>query len=185
MINEDTLKSIEKLHSMKAEGVISESDYEEAKRKLLDGRSTARPVRSASSDISPDLSSDGYLAWMLLPLRRYAQFDGRSSRREFWLFLLAVNVILGALALIWMLDTNYFGQTGALGSLAFAILVLGMLGVIVPYIAVQVRRFHDQGRSGWFALINIIPYIGAIIVLVMMAIPGTEGENEYGPDPLI
>ena len=53
----------------------------------------------------------------------------------------------------------------------------------MPLIAVEVRRFHDQDRSGWFALLNLIPYIGPLIVLGMMCIDGTPGENRFGPNP--
>ena len=51
-------------------------------------------------------------------------------------------------------------------------------------VAVQVRRFHDQDKSGWLALMNLIPYLGAIVALGFMLIPGTEGDNQYGVDPL-
>ncbi|KZY54621.1 hypothetical protein A3736_13920 [Erythrobacter sp. HI0063] len=119
----------------------------------------------------------------MLPLRRYAQFTGRSGRKEFWLFLLGVNLVGAALAIVWTADTNVLGFTGTIGNMAFAVLIIGFLGILLPYLAVQVRRFHDQNRSGWFALINLIPYIGPLIVLVMMALPGADGENEYGPDP--
>jgi uncharacterized membrane protein YhaH (DUF805 family) len=122
---------------------------------------------------------------MFLPLKRYAQFHGRSSRREFWMFLLMTNVVALALAIIAMSDTNIFGQTGTIGNLAFALMALGFLGVLVPLVAVEVRRFHDQGKSGWFALLNLIPYIGALIVLGFMLVPGNEGENDFGPDPAV
>ena len=54
---------------------------------------------------------------------------------------------------------------------------------ILPYIAVQVRRFHDQGKSGWFAALNLIPYLGVFVVLAFMLVPGQHGDNEYGGDP--
>jgi uncharacterized membrane protein YhaH (DUF805 family) len=122
---------------------------------------------------------------MVLPLRRYAQFTGRSSRKEFWMFLLFTNAVSLALGLIWTLDTDVFGQPGPIGNLALALLVIGVLGVIVPVIAVEVRRFHDQGKSGWFSLLNLIPYIGPLIVLGFMLVPGTAGDNEYGEDPTL
>jgi uncharacterized membrane protein YhaH (DUF805 family) len=55
--------------------------------------------------------------------------------------------------------------------------------VIIPSIAVQVRRFHDQDKSGWFVLLSLIPFLGAIIVLVFMFIEGTKGPNRFGADP--
>jgi uncharacterized membrane protein YhaH (DUF805 family) len=67
------------------------------------------------------------------------------------------------------------------------IFLLGMvawLGVLVPSIAVQVRRFHDQDLSGWFVLLGFVPYIGWLVIIVFMCIPGTKGDNRYGTDPL-
>ena len=61
--------------------------------------------------------------------------------------------------------------------------LLFLLAIFIPSLAVQVRRFHDQGRSGWFVLLNFIPFIGTLIVLVFMCLDGTDGPNEYGPDP--
>jgi uncharacterized membrane protein YhaH (DUF805 family) len=65
----------------------------------------------------------------------------------------------------------------------FALLGIFGLATIIPSIAVQVRRFHDQDKSGWFVLLNLVPYIGALIVLVFMFIEGTKGPNRFGPDP--
>jgi uncharacterized membrane protein YhaH (DUF805 family) len=70
------------------------------------------------------------------------------------------------------------------GEAATGIFILVLLALIIPQSAVQVRRFHDQDKSGWFALLNLIPYLGALIVLVFMMIEGTTGENQYGPDPV-
>jgi uncharacterized membrane protein YhaH (DUF805 family) len=61
--------------------------------------------------------------------------------------------------------------------------LLFMLASFVTCLMVQIRRFHDQDRSGWFALFNLIPYIGWLIVLAFMVLPGTKGDNYYGPDP--
>jgi uncharacterized membrane protein YhaH (DUF805 family) len=182
MIDEDTLRSIEKLHEMKANGIISEAEFEETKQKLLSGTRTAKATATKVIDTP---AADKHFDWMVLPLRRYAQFTGRSSRKEFWMFLLFTNAVSLALGLIWTLDTDVFGQPGPIGNLALALLVIGVLGVIVPVIAVEVRRFHDQGKSGWFSLLNLIPYIGPLIVLGFMLVPGTAGDNEYGEDPTL
>lgn len=183
MIDEDNLKSIEKLHAMRAEGILSKEEFDEAKRKILNGTSSRAKPSAPTARSTHEPSETDYLAWAILPLRRYAQFTGRSGRKEFWLFLLGVNLVAAALAIVWTADTDVIGYTGTIGNLAFAILIIGFFAILVPYVAVQVRRFHDQNRSGWFALLNLVPYIGPIIVLVMMALQGTEGENEYGPDP--
>ena len=77
---------------------------------------------------------------------------------------------------------------GAMAWSPIAMLGVGLiflvgLAIIIPAIAVQVRRFHDQDKSGWFVLLNFVPYVGGIIVLVFMCLEGTKGENRYGPDP--
>ena len=61
--------------------------------------------------------------------------------------------------------------------------VLFCLGMFVPSIAVQVRRLHDQDRSGWWVLLNLVPYLGALVLFVFMLLPGTNGANRFGPDP--
>ena len=128
----------------------------------------------ATSSLTAQPAADDGLAWMLLPLKRYADFEGRSSRKEFWMFLLFTNLVSAALFI--------FGAVVS-PTLGLALFGLGILAVLVPLIAVQVRRLHDQGKVGWFALLNLIPYIGPIIVLAFMLIEGAAGDNEYGPDP--
>jgi uncharacterized membrane protein YhaH (DUF805 family) len=127
------------------------------------------------------------LEWALLPLKRYADFSGRSRRKEYWLFALLVIVIALALALVtgagaMLMNPASALQTGGLG-IGMILLFLFWLAIIIPSIAVQVRRFHDQDKSGWFVLLNFVPYIGSLIVLVFMCLEGTRGPNRYGPDP--
>ena len=103
---------------------------------------------------------------------RYVDFTGRSSRSEVWwwiLFSLIVNVIAAIL-------------DGAGGSGLFTIITF--FGMVIPSLAVQVRRMHDLDKSGWWLLITLIPLIGAIIALVWFCSKGTEGDNRFGSDPL-
>lgn len=74
----------------------------------------------------------------------------------------------------------------AAGYLCVPLAVVGvfLLVTFIPSIAVQIRRFHDQDRSGFFVLLNFIPFIEGILVLVFMCLQGTKGENRFGPDPL-
>ena len=76
------------------------------------------------------------------------------------------------------------GVSRELAPLGAGFLVIGMIGLFIPTIAVQVRRFHDQGKSGWFALFNLIPYVGVVVVTIFMLLEGTKGDNKYGPDPV-
>ncbi len=110
--------------------------------------------------------------WMLMPLQKYADFSGRSRRKEYWMFFLCVFL---ALIVASVVDNVIFGSPILTGLLA--------LGVIIPAIACQVRRFHDQDKSGWFVLLGLIPAIGGLIVLFFMVQEGTRGNNPYGPDP--
>ena len=57
-------------------------------------------------------------------------------------------------------------------------------GLIIPAIAAGVRRFHDKDKSGWWILISFIPFVGSIIVLVLLIDKGTEGSNKFGNYPL-
>jgi uncharacterized membrane protein YhaH (DUF805 family) len=135
------------------------------------------------------------MEWMLMPLRRYADFSGRSRRMEYWMFqLLNVLVMLVAGALIlsgipW--DTFNDSQPGALLWVGVILLCLWLLAVLIPGIAVTVRRLHDRDMSGWwylgFILAGLIPLVGwiaSIAMLVIMCLPGTSGSNRFGPDPL-
>jgi len=126
--------------------------------------------------------------WMLLPLKRYADFNGRSRRTEYWMFHLAIVIALFAVvAGIFASVATPRDQPGefpvALGIL-IGVFTIAWLGLIIPSLAVQVRRFHDQDLSGWFVLLGFVPYVGALVIIVFMCLPGTKGDNRYGPDPL-
>lgn len=128
------------------------------------------------------------MEWMLMPYRRYADFSGRSRRKEYWMFILFTVIVY--LVCFGLLFAGRFGQTMAEGAtpgpmfwLGAAVIGIFLLGSLIPVIAVQVRRFHDQDRSGWMVLIGFIPYIGGLIVVVFMCLDGTRGPNRFGPDP--
>lgn len=163
------------------------------------------------------------MSLMLLPLRRYADFQGRSRRSEFWLWQLFNAIVAGVLVAILMgmfsgamarvaqqggtytsdfssyetSDTGFSASTGttttadptlfmqefgAAGLLVFLLLILYALLVFIPSLAVSVRRLHDQDKSGWFYLLNFIPF-GGLVLLVFYCLPGTPGLNRYGPIP--
>lgn len=139
--------------------------------------------------------------WMFLPLKRYADFSGRSRRMEYWMFtLLNVGVIILLYGLIiagmpWTdivaqqqateMGQAYYGPTpepGVTFYLGFVLMGLWVLGTFIPTIAVTVRRLHDQDKSGWLYLLNFVP-IANFVLLVFMFLEGTRGPNQYGPDP--
>lgn len=123
------------------------------------------------------------MEWMLMPLKRYADFNGRSRRKEYWMFFLFTVILYLIIAMIAALMGGFSGSSGQPSGLALGLFGVVVLGLLIPSLAVQVRRFHDQDKSGWFVLLNFIPYIGGIVVLVFMFLEGTRGPNRFGPDP--
>jgi uncharacterized membrane protein YhaH (DUF805 family) len=116
--------------------------------------------------------------WYLKVLKQYADFSGRARRKEYWMFAL-FNVIFIASAMI--LDTVLVVTIGELPYGVFYFLY--SLAVLIPGLAVYVRRLHDIGKSGWIILIAIIPIIGPIWLLVLTLTASNHGENKYGPNP--
>jgi uncharacterized membrane protein YhaH (DUF805 family) len=116
--------------------------------------------------------------WYVEVLKKYAVFNGRARRKEYWYFTLfnAIAVFgIGIVDGIFGLFNEATGL-GVLGSLY-------LLAVLIPSIAVSVRRLHDTGRSGWFLLLLLIPLVGAIVLLVFTVQDSKPGENQYGPNP--
>ena len=104
-------------------------------------------------------------------LKKYAVFTGRARRKEYWMFFLfniIATIILGIIA--GVIHTKVLS-------------VLYDLALIVPSVAVTVRRLHDTDRSGWWILIGLIPLVGTIILIVFEATDSQPGENKYGPNP--
>ncbi|MEX2980697.1 DUF805 domain-containing protein [Streptomyces sp. C36] len=111
--------------------------------------------------------------WYVDVLKKYATFSGRAGRPEFWMFTLISFVISIVLAVI----DSTLGTAPVIG-------LVYSLAVLLPGLAVGVRRLHDIDRSGWWLLLALIPILGSIVLLVFFALPGTPGENSYGPKPL-
>ena len=124
--------------------------------------------------------------WMLMPLRRYADFSGRSRRKEYWMFflfnLLVSLVVWGLLAVTFLASLSESEMTVIMMPV-FIIYGLLALALIIPGIAVTVRRLHDIDRSGWSILLGLIPIVGAILLIVFYCTEGTPGPNRFGDDP--
>jgi uncharacterized membrane protein YhaH (DUF805 family) len=116
--------------------------------------------------------------WYLAVLKNYAGFSGRARRMEYWMFALVNLIIAIVLALVDRMTgtANPITGMGVLGGLY-------ALAVLIPSIAVAVRRLHDTDRSGWWLLIGLVPVIGWIVLLVFYFTDGTPGDNKYGPSP--
>ncbi|MDY0250058.1 MAG: DUF805 domain-containing protein [Pseudomonas sp.] len=116
--------------------------------------------------------------WYIEVLKKYAVFNGRARRKEYWFFILfnlIISIVLGVI-------------DGVIGSVS-AEAGIGLLGgiyslaVLLPGLAVSVRRLHDTNRSGWWLLIGLIPLIGAIVLIVFLASDSKPEENQYGANP--
>ena len=112
-------------------------------------------------------------------LRKYAVFRGRATRSEYWWFTLTHIIVLIALAILAMIGTQL--NPGEVPSLALP-LILYMIGTIIPGLAVTVRRLHDAGYSGWWALM-LLTSIGSIVVFIFTLLPSERGDNKHGPYP--
>ncbi|MEJ2814109.1 DUF805 domain-containing protein [Caulobacter sp. CCG-8] len=132
------------------------------------------------------------MSLMFEPLRRYADFEGRSRRTEYWLFFLfhvlvavAFTIVTVTLVVAGAEANKSQGQDGVGAAFVVWILVAmaGALALIIPTLAVHVRRLHDIDQSGWMVLLGLIPGVGGIILLVFHLMDGTPGPNRYGEDP--
>lgn len=113
--------------------------------------------------------------------KNYANFEGRARRSEYWYFLLFNFLISFA---IWILMiVGIFAEIPAISLIGLGLIWIFAIGMIIPSIAVAVRRLHDTDKSGWMLLIGLIPLIGTILLIVFYATEGTSGSNMYGPNP--
>lgn len=116
--------------------------------------------------------------YYLSVLKKYAEFSGRSQRAEYWYFVLFNIIIVFVLVFI-------DGIIGTFDPVSGYGLISGLytLAVLIPAIAVGVRRLHDVGKSGWMLLIGLIPLIGFIWLIILMVTDSNPVNNKYGPNP--
>ena len=128
------------------------------------------------------------MEWYLRVMRdNYANFSGRARRKEYWMFSLVYVIILtGCTVLDNVLGTVFMMDAGPLGEISmgygWAYTICGLLHFI-PGLALGVRRLHDLGKSGWFYLILLIPFIGVAWLLIIFCFEGKKEDNKYGPNP--
>lgn len=121
---------------------------------------------------------------------RYTDFKGRSRRSEYWWVVLAFVLFFGIGAALVVIIGGGVESLNPIGYLLAGVLGLAYLAIIIPNIALMVRRFHDLNQTGWLVLVfialNFIPLVGlvaSIAQIVWFAMPGTTGPNKYGADP--
>ncbi|GLR55566.1 DUF805 domain-containing protein (plasmid) [Rhizobium leguminosarum] len=127
-------------------------------------------------------------------VQKYATFSGRASRSEYWWFVLFYFTVLFAIGIVCLVTSSFSDFRGGVPSPVALLLFIGgltWLAMFLPQVALQVRRFHDRNISGWWYLAlfvgGFVPYIGVIAgiaILVISVLPGTDGPNKFGPDPL-
>ena len=108
---------------------------------------------------------------------KYLLFNGRASRKEFWAVMLFSVLISFALQLLYTLGFAISDNLGLLLALPFVIFALGML---IPQLAVSVRRLHDADKSGWWLLLGLIPIFGTIALIMLFSLASSEGDNRFG-----
>ncbi|WHX47863.1 DUF805 domain-containing protein [Paenibacillus woosongensis] len=112
------------------------------------------------------------MEWYLKVLKNYVGFEGRARRKEYWMFIL-----------FNMIASLVLGFIGGLIGLDTILSYIYSLAVLLPSLAVAIRRLHDTGRSGWMILLSFIPLVGAIILIVFMCQDSEPGDNKYGFNP--
>ena len=124
------------------------------------------------------------IQWFFRVICRYAHFSGRARRKEYWTFVL-FNIIFNVawtlllMLAFWLSDYDFDDSMNNYISFTYSVLLM------LPILSVVARRLHDTGRSGWMALVILIPIAGIFWLLALMLIEGEQGENKYGPDPKI
>ena len=110
--------------------------------------------------------------------KKYACFSGRARRQEYWMFVLfniIAGIIIGVISgvLVGVTKVTAFAYLGSIYNLA----------ILIPGLAVLFRRLHDIGKSGWWWLIGLIPFVGWIVLIVFCCLDSQPGDNQYGPNP--
>ena len=116
--------------------------------------------------------------WVQTVFRKYAVFDGRAQRSEFWYFVLFNLVVSIVLAIVDSIigTGRLLGGQGLLGGLY-------ALAILIPGLAVGARRLHDIGKSGWWLLLGLIPLIGTLVLIYFWVQDSQAGSNEHGANP--
>lgn len=112
---------------------------------------------------------------------RYAKFDGRASRSEFWYFMLFYFILSFIVGMIDALVLNpMLGMTPEEEAQGGILQIIVALALLVPSIALSIRRLHDTGKSGWWLLIVLIPIVGALVLLYFYVVDSESGMNRFG-----
>jgi uncharacterized membrane protein YhaH (DUF805 family) len=122
--------------------------------------------------VQPTLENPLINYWKKVVLENYANFEGRARRAEFWWYALA-NIIIGIV----------FNILIAISGIFWVLDIIYGLAVLIPGIAVGIRRLHDTDKSGWWLLIGLVPFVGIIVLIVFFATEGSRPANQWGQSP--
>lgn len=117
--------------------------------------------------------------------KKMTDFKGRTSRKEYWIFYL-INFLIFALICLVGVFLLYVSPPEIqlnIAVLVFFVFFAYSAVLIIPSVSIAIRRLHDAGFSGWWFLVNFIPYIGSWVLIVLMLFPSKIGDNQYGPNP--
>ena len=117
--------------------------------------------------------------WYIEVLKKYAVFNGRARRKEYWYYVL-FSLIISIVLIFIDQAIGTFDMEAGIGALSG----IYALAVLIPGIAVTIRRLHDTDRTGWWILLFLIPLIGPLVLLVFMILDSSPDENQYGPNPV-
>ena len=126
--------------------------------------------------------------WVLEVFSKYAVFNGRARRKEYWYwylfnYLISIFFAVISFAIIPPYGTDTDKGIGWFAIFIYVLVIIYSLGVFIPNLAVTVRRLHDTNRSGWSYFISMVPVIGGILLFIYLVEDSMPGENQYGPNP--
>ena len=121
--------------------------------------------------------------WYLKVLKQYADFSGRARRKEYWMFFLFHLIFVFALTFLMVFSSGGIDSGEEPNFILLGLLGIYIIGTFIPTVAVTVRRLHDTGKSGWWYLINFIPYIGGFVIFIFTCMDGNNGTNKWGENP--
>lgn len=125
--------------------------------------------------------------WYLKVLNQYADFNGRARRMEYWVFslinslIMMIPIAIGFMITLIISNDYYYNQSPII--IGVIVAVLYALATFIPSLAVTVRRLHDSDKSGFAYLFVLIPFVGGLILFILLLLDGSPGSNKYGQNP--